>query len=540
MKTAAILRATDFREIKSWFAVQTGSKLAVLAGFILVIAGLEVGLFSGMGYYFRTLAAAQDFGYHTADYIIRATFLVVMWLGIGSSAAATANLFFTKNKNLAYLLTLPVDISDLVRWQTQKTITFNTFLLAVLLAPLLLAFRLTFVGYFDLVFILRAVLGLFGLALVATALGGSIGFLLVAETGRSTLTRSLLHVGVFLGIMVLIFRLVFPPALASLTRATPSAFYPLYQSLPLARSWVPTNWLAGLITVGTPVDWLLSAALVIFLLKFYLWLECRLFLTTYWQVNSRPQEQLGFIFETSRLDFARQTPLRALMTKDLSAVIRSPGEIGYGVFLASLVVFFFGLFSRVSLPAGTPLSWIILLQVFAFLGLVFFTNTFLLRLAFPDMAKEGETAWYLFTQPLAPEKLWLSKVLLAQLLILPFLFVAATVWLFLSFTGRYYLLLAGCSLIMIIIITLLQAFLGLINPNFSESHSAEKISTSYMGLITLVITTTLALGVAAGLDQYLSGNAFGILTITGSVIIGLVLVGILGAVSRSGLRRYEF
>ncbi len=536
--TFKTLYLCDLREIKSYFSSQTLSKLAIFLAFILVFTGLEFLTYQIGRQYLYIVRSSRDYAFVTADYILRAIVLLLFWLGIGSSTISTISFLLNKNINLSYLVSLPLNILELVAWRLSKTIFLNTILLSVVLFPVLLVFERGFFREFGFWFYLSTFSLLFSLSTLTSAIGGILGSVLVRINSKPNFIISLLGMGIFIAILVLLFNFIFPTSLYRLAQASPEEFSRIYSSLPLSNKWIPTNWLSGLFTFRSQFYWLTSQVLIYTLLVFYLKFQEKYFLNTYLKISSKPLSQPSIY--THPIPFKKLSPGNSLIVKDFYQIIRSPGEASYALFIYFLVILFFSLFSKARIETEMPSNWINMFITFAFGGLMFFTNTFLLRMAFPAMAREGESRWYLLTLPLPRQIFWWSKLIFVVLMGVPFLLMTLFLWPSLGFVNHQdYLPLTFLSFFLVFIISLSQGFLGLIRPNFQESNSAEKISTSLMGIVTLIITSSLTIIMASGVYFYLAGNILGNILILLSIILSVCILFVLGVTSRLEIDKYR-
>lgn len=540
----AILLQSEIRAVKAWFAQKTFSKLIVMAGFLVIVGLVVAALFKGTGYYFSILAGSQNFGYQTAIYIIRASVLIVIWLGIGSSIASTAGLLLSPSKNLSWLVTLPTNISRLLVWQNIKTVILNTIFLSFLLTPVLLAFELSFSGGISYATWARVLVGLFILAMTTHSLGNLFAYWAVSLLHRRSYLLWTLGTIVFVIILFALFATVFPSGLEKLAWADPGQFDSFYSSLPLSANWVPSNWFAANFTGGSTNFALLSHAVSIFLLGTSMWYQTNNFLKVFQRIQAGSALGLYSVSQTrfsgGWLSFTRTSPFWALIKKDLLGLLRSPQDMGYSAFLLCLLVFFFGLFSRVHVQPDTPQIWINLLRAFSFVGLIFFTNTYLLRSVFPSMAREGQSAWYLFTQAITRHQIWRSKIFFGLILSSPFILLGFFIWILPGFSRSNAIIFLVLSAIAIVTTTLVQVFLGMINPNFSESTSSERISTSGMGLVTVFLTLAYTALVGFGINLILTAQitfaAMALLLLIGSTVLLLLLSWF----SQKALKSYQF
>jgi hypothetical protein len=538
------LADNDLRAVKSWFSSQTASKILVFCGFAGVFLAIAGGLFYGSLWVFTLLAPLKTYGWFTAEYLIRAAILIIFWLGVGSGTAAAINTFYSRNSNFDWLLTLPVGTKTLAGWYFGKTVLINAVLLFIFIFPLTAAFAWAFWGNISLIFALKAGLLILALAVITNSAGGVIAALVLKSSRKRSLATTIGLVAGFLLVLIMIFALVFPADLMQMTLAGPDQFSGIYNRLPLSNRALPTSFFAAIITEGSVSSLFLTVIFVLAVsVPYIIWLGHNftgLFQLTGEKLMTPIPAADKKAGRNPEIHFDSISPNILLAEKDLVSIIRSPAEAGYGLFLLLLVVSFFGLFSRIKPDAAGQIEWINRLIVFSFLGFAFFANTYFLRLVFPLMAREGESAWYLFTMPVSRIKILSQKLLLALAVSYPLIFLAISVWWILPFAYPYQLLLAVSSLWMVLVLPVVHSFSGAIYPDFALGNDPEKVSTSSMGILTVIIGLGLALIFALGLYKYINGG----LDIPGVVAIYIfataVTVFITGLISTNFIRRYEF
>ncbi len=544
MSIFKVLSDTDRKAFKAWFATQTLSKILVFFGFIAVLLGLSLFLFYSSGWIFTSLYHLKNFGQLTANYIMRAAILFIVILGIGSSTATCANLFFAGNKNYFYLLTLPLDPRILVRWIVAKTIVVNTIMLTIFLLPLGLTYGSIFGQGLTGFLVIKLGLVILSLAVLTNSGGGMAAVFIAKRIKRHKSVMTILGVIVFMAILVATFRLVFPGNLTRLTQIDSRQFFPIYNNLPLNNRFIPTNWLADMLTTTSATNVVLSLVFTAGLFLVYLRMMAGNFYPILLSISAKaaaPQATLsGTIQTNTAFHFEKYSAADALALKDLAAIIRAPGESGYGIFLILLIGFFFYLFSRVSIQAETTREWTNWLVVFAYAGFGFFANTYLLRMVFPLTAKESTGAWYIFSLPISKNKLLGSKMLLAYLVSLPLLLMALLIWWLPPFLNPYQNLLAIGSFITTGMLVAMHTLMGAISPNFADGDSPERVSTSSMGMAALVVTTAFELLSAYGIYSYINHSwSFERVLIMPAAAGGCILLTLV-LIFRQTLGKYQF
>lgn len=457
----------DLLTAKDWFGKQTASKLVVASLYLFVLAGVGVGVFFWSSTFFKYLLTFDSFGEQTAFYVIKSAVIVLSWIGILSTLISTISFLLTSDKNTDLLITLPIpDILISLR-STLKSLFINLILFSVSVFPLILAYNLAKpdLGYFPSLAGSASVL-IFVL-IISHFVGSSLGYLF------SVLLRKNygLPVGLFFGVLLIVFtwfilRQVFPPELKQLSDIPVGEYPAFFYNLPLMKGLWSTSWSP---IIAIPLTSLLAVT--------SLWLQRLLFLPC-WQSAK---------VHSSTMKKVKTISFRSvnIITKDLLSIIRNPKDIGYLFFLLSMIVAFFGLFSRGYLVNSIPDRFRIEALAFSFAWLVFFSGTYLIRLVYPLMVNEGLSRWWFFTLPVYSYRLLLSKVSVSLIASLPLVVVAILEWLLLPFTITVPFLIT-LSLISIILLSLLFPLIGAIYPEYRLAYDPDRASTSFTGLISII------------------------------------------------------
>lgn len=509
MKHSLVLLTIDIKAIKDWFSTQTISKLLVLLGFLVVLLTVFLALFSFSNFYFKTLSDYEVTGFLTATYILKASLIVVLWLGIGSSIVSTATAFLAP-RNLDHLLALPIKPVSIVFWMFLKTTLVNVVFFFVTLAPTFISFALAFHAV-DFSLIVRLTFILFTLSILTNGIGTILAFLLIPKLKGKGYLAALIGLIFFLISTFAILHLVFPPEIHNLHSVTAQQFNIIYQKLPISHPLLPINWLVNTFIEGFSVFTLYLLAFACLIALISLLIQSKKLVFLYQTLSVKDSEPLmierkfhhnqWYVLSgaTSYQQKLSNSRLPVLL-KDWLSIVRSTSEIGYAIFLSALAFFSLLFFLLAGDLKELPTLWKFRLTFFSFTWLIFFTTAYLLRLVFPLMAREGESAWYIFTQPITPPSLLLPKVYLGVLLSLPLLAISLIIWSIIPYLASWRILLLIFSFLAIVILAVSQAILGSIFPNFSASKDPEKVSTSGMGLFTLTVSFLIGFSFIRGID----------------------------------------
>jgi len=156
------------------------------------------------------------------------------------------------------------------------------------------------------------------------------------------------------------------------------------------------------------------------------------------------------------------------------------------------------------------------------------------------MAKEGASAWFIFTQPLSKLKILFAKLIFSLIITIPLSLFSFILWYFLPIEGVNKNFIALITVLTIVLLTFINVLIGSILPNFKEAADPEKISTSGMGLIDFFtaggITVLASYYIHTTLENKISMPAAFISLFT----VGLLISTALFFLSNYFLKKYEF
>ncbi len=535
MDTLRTLLWADRIAATRWFTTKSVSRLIVALLFFLVFGAVALAVYAMSNAFFRSFMVYGQFGQMTARYIIHAAIVIVLWLALGSSVASVTGLLVSSSPSFSYLLAIPVSPRVLTVWLLTKAVFATFFLMIFAFLPITAAYATAF-GVWNVFFLVRMLLMLFCIVLLSSAVGMLVGLVSIVWLRGREYPAAVVGITVFFSAMLGILRLIFPPALSKLYDAPASMFMPLYNSLPLNNPILPTVWMASTITTGFSGETLIVLGLTGIVV-----LVCLAFLQT------RLVPVLLRVRSAGHTDRVTQKGFRAfghtrvpLVLKDWFSVLRLPAERGYGLFLGSVAVFFFLMLSFGLGHDLRPGVWNIQLTVFSFAWIAFFATAFFLRFLFPLVAREGGSAWYIFTIPIPRSRILFAKILLSILFSVPVMVFAGVVWYLLPFVSAVRTQLISISVMFILILALSHVLLGAVLPNFSQGNEPEKVSTSGMGLLVLLVSGLLVTLAAQLIRYMIEGRAGGIFSVTIFFAAGAVFLFLLWGLSREFMKRWEW
>lgn len=532
-----VLMRADVRRVGRWFTKEEISKLIVGLGFLGLAVVIGLFLWAYFWSYFVNLATFEVYGELTAEYLLRATLLLMVWIGVGSGMVTGMSFLFNQNKETDYLVSLPVSSGVMVSWMGLKNILLNLWLVILGVVPIGWAYFSVFVrlGW------LNAIVGLGLIVLWVSVVSSAVASLLVylgANFWKKMGKWS--GIGAAVGLFGVsawgLIKVIFPTDLRLLYQAESESFVKVYQSLPLNVSWLPSNWLSLLVTGGVGLGGLFLLLIMVIVMMLSWWVQKRQFLGV-WQKYKEKQP----VIEPWMGGGVRGGEVKKLnlVIKDLLSVVRESGELGYGLLLLGMVVVFLVLESGVG-GSLVLRDYDANLAAGGMLFLLFFTIAFALRIVFPLMAREGKVSWWFFVLPEGRTSLWVRKLLAGLIMSAPIVILVTLAWWIVPFVEGVRVLLSVVSLLMGIVLVLWYGMWGAVAPSFKQADKPELTSTSLTGMLALAGGLALSVGVSLGVYLVMKG-VLSILTFGLQVGVGVILMMVVGwIVAEWGMERYEF
>lgn len=404
-----------------------------------------------------------------------------------------------RNRETAWLLTLPVNHRDVLQWKYLECLAVSSWALVFLSAPLLLAYgRLYEVGWSFYLFmpvlylpflVIPAALGVFGILLTVRILAHP-------WLGKSLLAIALLVVAFF------IFR-INPNDADAVTGGDSMIFEKLLRNSRIVISpWLPSSWLVQSLlswrdgTYGTAWFYLavlLSNALVIMLAGVAGF--SRLFYGSYGaaiRLQAARQVERGSAVSrqipwTERL--VRSLPLdrqfAALVLKDARTFWRDPAQWIQCVIFFGLLGLYFANLRNSKLDFDNPF-WPTLIGYLNLAAASLTLSTLTTRFIFPQFSLEGKRLWILGLAPLGldrvvRQKFWTSAIA-AALVTIPLMILSGVI--LGQSVGRVFFFI-GAAFCMGSSLSGLAAGLGAIFPNLREDNPT-KIVSGFGGTLCLI------------------------------------------------------
>jgi len=382
------------------------------------------------------------------------------------------------------------------------------------------------------------------MAILTNTIGGLLAYFLAEKIKNRSYTFYFSGLLVFFFLLILIFKLIFPAAMAGLADSSAENFYRIYNSLPLASYFIPTNWLSRVMTQGDVFGYLSSLILVIISIIIFFYVQKDKFIKNFTGLNEikqSPDEKAGglILFKNWGIE-KKYSGINVLIIKDILSVLRVPAESGYAVFIYLMMFSFFMFFAFVQIPLQAEKDIWGRLVVFSFLWLVFFGEAYLLRLSYPLMAREVEIFWFLFSQPLKMKNIINSKLITSFILLLPLVLFSTVIWVFLPFAGDKRLLLIFISIFTLTVLGMVNTLAGVVKPYFSLGSEPEKTSTSLGGIATLLTATVICTGISYLMYNYFLGKIYLSDLLLFLAIVVFLPVAMIMYLGQNIIRRYEY
>jgi len=477
--TLSVLIKLDLQATRRWFEKEAIWKFLIALAFLSVMIGVGLLIYYFSLFYFKYLSEFEVYGDLTIGYVLRATILIIAWIGILSSFIGTLTFLLSPNKVTDNLVTLPIDPLNIISWQIVKTFVLNLSLFLITIFPLALSyFSGRNISLADSIF--RSVSVLLILSLLVESLGSAFAYIIANSIKKKEGPLYLFGAAlVFLLGTILVYFIIFPGRLDILSEIEIENFAGVFNNLPLMRSCFIANSLTGILENGFGTHYLSIASVTSLLLIMSILIQRMLFITSWQQVRLDLNLPKIKIIPTKVLTLN-------LIKKDILSILRSPKELGYGIFLFLMLIIFLSLFARGIEVNRIPTRFTSSAVVFSWFWLIFYSGTYIIRLVFPLMAREGRTRWWLFSLPIKTARLVESKTLAGLLISLPLLLVGFIEW-SLSPIGTPNLYLLASGSLVIIWLALSLTLIGMINPDYTLGDDPEKVSTGFAGLTALGI-----------------------------------------------------
>jgi ABC-2 type transport system permease protein len=479
----------------------TGARLLLL---IAVGGGFWAGAFTAFYRVLKYLGTTPEIGALLAGRILSMLLLAFLSILLLSNLVSALSTFFLA-KDLDMLVSAPVDWGRLYLAKLIETMIHSSWMVALLLVPILTAYGVVYHG--GLLFPFAAIAALVPFFVLPSVIGSAATLILVnvfpARRARDIL--SLVAIGAIGGV-VLFLRFLRPEQLSR-----PEGFRNLVDFVAELRTpshpLMPSEWVANAV-----MNWLERVADPLPL--FLLWSTAAAFIVMGASLHSRlfpggfskAQEGADKYAAGRRWQSVMNRLLgflpvtrREFILKDLRIFFRDTTQWSQLILLAVLLIVYVFNIRALPLYTGERVPYLLVtLVVFLNQGLAgFVLAAIAARFIFPSVSLEGRQLWLLKSSPLDLRAMLWSKYWVGTA---PLLVVALTITLVTNQILRASPFMMFLSLVTIACFTMaagaLALSLGVLYPQF-DTENAAQIPTSFGGLMFMMSAILLLAGIIA-------------------------------------------
>lgn len=426
------------------------------------------------------------------------TFLGILFL---SNVITSLSTFFL-SRDLEILMAAPVDGVRVYGARLLETIANSSWMVALLMVPLFLAYGFTYRGDWGFYLLVVAVVVPF---LMLPAVLGTAFTLMLVNVFPARRTRDLLAlVGLFAAAgVVVLFRFLRPERLVR-----PEEFRDLVDFMAVLRTpssvWLPNEWATDTLMTYLnghfdPLPYLLLLSTTGAFVVFGAWLHSRYYFKGFSRAQEGAHRREGRKRTRSlEILLSRATVrTRELVAKEIRVFFRDSTQWSQLILLGVLVAVYLYNIKVLPLYTGEQLSFFLInLISFLNLGLAgFVVAAIAARFVFPAMSLEGRMMWLLRSSPLDIRTLFWSKYWVGTL---PLLMVSLPLIiitnLILEVSPFIFALSTVTMVFMTMALTALALGFGALYPNYETENVAE-IPTSFGGLLFMMSAVTYLAGV---------------------------------------------
>ena len=533
---------------------RTGSRARVL---LVSVTGLAFwSAIFGVAY--RVLSYIRpvpDIGELLAGKVLAGVLLAFLTILLLSNIITALSTFFLA-KDLDLLVAAPVGGARLYLAKLGETVVHSSWMVALLLLPILTAYGMVFSGGPLFPFVAVAALVPY---LVLPAVAGTIVTVLLVNVFPARRTRellTLLGLGA-LAVVVLFFRFMRPEQLAR-----PEGFRNFVDYLVALRTptspFFPSEWAAEmlmnwLLRVPDPVPVVLLWGSAGVALALGILVHRRLFRLGYSKAQEGAERRLRRRVRGPLDDLLRLLPpaKREFLLKDMRLFFRDNSQWSQLILLAVLLIIY--VYNIRSLPIHSgeriPFGLVVIIS-FLNLGLAgFVLAAVAARFIFPGVSLEGRQMWLLRSSPLDPRAMLWSKYWIGTIPLLVLALAITVLTNYLLQVSEFMMAVSvGTILLYTLAVSALALTFGVFYPQFGTENAAQ-IPTSFGGVVYMMASLCLlgvvimieAVPVTAYLRAWQRGEPPGVtpeLVMAGAAVVA-ILVGATIIPLRLGARRIE-
>lgn len=555
MHSLATLIRYRFKAFRKTVSASNWVRFVVVFSFVVLGLGIALGLFRFFSHTFPYLLSEPHSGPVIIKYIIELSLVIVLFLGVASFVISSISLLF-RDRALGQLLVLPIHPESVFWYRFLGLSAISAWPVFLVAVPALLALG-TVLGA-NLQYYLSMIPVLLLFVVLISVSGGVLSFLTAVIFKKVPLILAYIAEAViFLFLAVAGVRQVINKEIFTVLGAiTPQAAEAAELRLRDLFSNLPSHPFASAMLsvfpgqIGGMHSLLWITAVIIFLVLALKFLAGKIYLRL-WQDYSKGH------FLARQVDAVDDRPKTLgtfpgimkwghsyLLEKNAITFLRNPDALSRAVFLLILLMLYVFAIHAVAgvdfLGGSRTMPGIV---AFAFAAMSYFTVTFGMRFAFPDMSLEGRGAWVIWASPLHAHEALTWKTLYWSglfLVIMEATAISVTLLLGLPLILTIFILYAvACTVMTVTAITLCQ---GTISVSF-DNPDPDSMSTSPAGLLTvgfsLLYIWIVSSYVLSFTNKILNHNIVDILAVAGIFVVSIMISITYQFLARRSLQNLE-
>lgn len=465
----ATLLKYDLLSIKNWYSTKSVVKLLVSILFLFVFGCIFSLIYLYCFILFQNLSKYDEYGQFVAKYLMVSSVIFLLIFTTLTTTLSSILIAYTKLFNIKRLMLFPINSLIFAFYHFARFFGTSFVSSMVLIFPIFLSYSRVY--HFNPVVSLILALCL---TLMTQSLGLSLSSCVLRLFGKNKLIVFVLFSALVAISMISSFNFVLPQNFSLLYKSPAESFFALTSTLPVTKS-IAYQYLLdpGQRVVSTIVIVTFSLSFTILNVIFQsFFLRHNLVLTS--SINTKPS-YLSVPLIQSRLPISK---------KDILYLVRRPQEV------LSVLFFLFGgviitlLIQNLKNIRPFTTSEANTIGLFAFGWFSFFAVSYCLRFILPLLSIEGNNLGVLL---LNRRRLFSQKAISAIIFTIPILISSLILWYTfeLPIDKPIYII---ASLKLICFSAALSFFQGWIYPDFKDSQSPDKVSTSLSGVTVLTVS----------------------------------------------------
>lgn len=519
----------DLLQARYWLKKHTIAKILVVWASLLVLIGLVNAIFWGSFSYFWSIKFYEPYGQLTASYVLHSGFILTTWFVFLSAFVQAVKSLIKPSPNLIYLMSQPLKPTIIGTWLIFRSWMANTFLMILFWLPVALSYNFVYQVFSTPSLIINIILITTLTTTFVQVISATLSLILAPLFKGKEAILILGGVIGFSSVTGGIIALIFPLSLRDLLKIDISQFDQLFANLPLNQAWVVSGNIIKFLETASYSYLLLPFLLSIFFISIGLILYYLLLIKSWQKILSQ-----AYVTHAWTPPF-RWWYKKPLLLKESLSLLRNNSERNSIMFFFSLLGFFF-YFLRRSLNINPDLSQNTQsLTAFSLGTILFITTAFLLRIVFPLLTREGQSAWYLLREPQGTLAIQKTKSQFGRFLTTLFLIIILSGWLLMPLPMELKQRLIVFSTIGVLILGWLNTSMGLMMTDWEKGSDPEQVSTSGLGIITLILSLSIIAGIVMSFTNLIDTHW----TNTLIIVVFALLLG-LHRLARYKAKNYQY